>query len=119
MNKFLLLLLFPCVAFATEIDNSKWQEFVETTKMECPNFIYFTDNKFEVLNDCYGSDIRKPIIETGSYLINNNKITFSNPVCQHYELGLTNKCITTVGIITKRVIVIKNDGKVFKYREIK
>jgi hypothetical protein len=70
----LLGLLGLCSAASAE----SWMQTTENgDPVECPDVIEIDDGQYRVLNDCYGMDTQRPIIETGKYSCGAGKITFS------------------------------------------
>lgn len=65
---------------------------------ECPDEIVLNKDKtYEILNECYGTDMRKPIIEKGTWHFNiekecvifSNRVMFSSYVFQNKNLELS------------------------------
>lgn len=80
--------------------------------VECPDFIIFeVENKYSVLNECYGNDGNNPIIETGIWNLNvNKKQIFLNRkfLINYYFLGSNNKNVPLkiVKITDKQLILL-------------
>jgi hypothetical protein len=75
---------------AEELDGS-WLfigEQLDSKSAECPELIVFSKGTYKVLNDCYGTDMRNPVIETGFYTLDNDqtKISFNRqePVSEYF-----------------------------------
>ena len=74
-----LLLFVSCAAQADSLAGKLWLETnKEMGNIECPNAVKFHQIKFEVLNDCYGIDIKVPIVETGLYEYKNRQLKLKN-----------------------------------------
>lgn len=87
------------------------------TQVECPEFLVFNqDGNYEVLNDCYGSDAKKPIIETGKWQLtkDNSKLILTNRYQKSsggYKIWGSSKSITIDILITEKTLKTKFHSK--------
>jgi len=88
MNKLLTLILL-----ASSIVRSKsWIEV--SGDYECPDLLIFSGSEYEVINDCYGINPRKPVIDSGSFEIKDGYFIFTDRKNEHssfFGSGATGK----------------------------
>ena len=71
-------ILLGLLGFYSAASAESWmQTSEEGGPLECPDVIELSNGQYHVLNDCYGMDPKRPVIETGEYSCGAGRITFT------------------------------------------
>ncbi|MBQ4836585.1 hypothetical protein [Pseudoalteromonas luteoviolacea] len=104
--------------FSFSVYSQAWLQ-VESN-VECPDLLKLQGERYSIYNDCYGTDPRHPIIETGNIILNENHITFhTRSINQDSFLQRGTNSI-------KLIVLLKTDAKlhlrygksIFKFKKV-